>query len=220
LLDSHRRTWTDRLSGGNRRKLSVACALLGRPPVVLLDEPTIGIDAGARASLWPALCDARTGGMAMVVASHSAEEVEAVCSRHAVLFHGTLGNCAQTLLLCEAFGKAFALSVLLRPQADLAKGTQLESATLKFLQALLPPPVSCEGSCDRWRFKFQLAKENSGVVLARIFTSLEEAMAPGGALPQAILDYEVLCLSVDEMLSNEWQKVSPKFPTTLEVQSL
>jgi len=57
-------------SGGNKRKLSTAIALVGDPPVVLLDEPSTGMDPGARRMLWDALTSVRTSGRSIVITSH------------------------------------------------------------------------------------------------------------------------------------------------------
>ena len=57
-------------SGGNKRKLSTAIALIGDPPVVLLDEPSTGMDPGARRLLWDALSSVRTSGRSIILTSH------------------------------------------------------------------------------------------------------------------------------------------------------
>lgn len=68
-------------SGGNKRKLSTAVALLGNPAIVFLDEPTTGMDPGAKRKLWDVLCHVRDSGKTIVLTSHSMEECEALCTR-------------------------------------------------------------------------------------------------------------------------------------------
>ena len=58
------------LSGGNKRKLSTAIALVGNPPVVFLDEPTSGMDPVARRHLWNALIEVRCSGQTIILTSH------------------------------------------------------------------------------------------------------------------------------------------------------
>ena len=58
------------ISGGNKRKLSTAVALIGDPPFILLDEPTTGMDPGARRQLWNVLSDVRASGRTLVLTSH------------------------------------------------------------------------------------------------------------------------------------------------------
>ena len=57
-------------SGGNKRKLSTAIALVGDPPVVFLDEPTTGMDPEARRHVWNVLSDARARGTTLVLTTH------------------------------------------------------------------------------------------------------------------------------------------------------
>jgi ABC-2 type transport system ATP-binding protein len=64
------------LSGGQRRRLSLACALVHRPPVIFLDEPTVGIDPLLRAEFWAHFRDLAGGGATIVVSSHVMDEAD------------------------------------------------------------------------------------------------------------------------------------------------
>jgi ATP-binding cassette, subfamily A (ABC1), member 3 len=68
-------------SGGNRRRLSVAVALIGAPLLLLLDEPTTGMDPAARKGLGRALQAARAAGQTIVLTSHMMEEADAFCTQ-------------------------------------------------------------------------------------------------------------------------------------------
>lgn len=57
-------------SGGNKRKLNTAIALIGDPPVVFLDEPTSGVDPVSRHNLWQVMADSRRDGQAVILTSH------------------------------------------------------------------------------------------------------------------------------------------------------
>ena len=72
-------------AGGNRRKLSVAVALIGSPPILLLDEPSTGMDPAARRSLWVVLQDAQSAGHTIVMTSHMMEECDVLCTSVAIL---------------------------------------------------------------------------------------------------------------------------------------
>jgi ABC-2 type transport system ATP-binding protein len=87
LADLARRQ-TGGLSGGQKRRLAVALALVGRPRVVLLDEPTTGLDVEARHVLWQALRDYQSEGSTVVVTSHYLEEIEALARRVVVIGGG------------------------------------------------------------------------------------------------------------------------------------
>ena len=69
---------TGGLSGGQKRRLAVALALVGRPRLVLLDEPTTGLDVEARHILWQALRDYHADGATVLLTSHYLEEIEAL----------------------------------------------------------------------------------------------------------------------------------------------
>src|SRR5581483_4413251 len=78
-------------SAGSRRKLSLAIALIGSPHVVLLDEPTTGVDPEARQKIWLLLRDIMdNGNVSMLVTSHHMEECEMLCSKLAIMANGKL----------------------------------------------------------------------------------------------------------------------------------
>ena len=76
-------------SGGNKRKLNVALALIGRPKVMLLDEPTTGVDPAARRKIWETINNIRKSGTSIILTSHSMEECEALCDRLAIMVQGS-----------------------------------------------------------------------------------------------------------------------------------
>lgn len=78
------------LSGGQRRRLSVGLALISQARVILLDEPTAGIDPKTRRHIWDLLGSMRDERCAMLLTSHSMEECEALCTRIGILFKGSL----------------------------------------------------------------------------------------------------------------------------------
>lgn len=78
------------LSGGQKRRLSVALAFAGRPDLVLLDEPTTGLDVDARHTLWEALRARHRAGATIIVTSHYLEEIEALAERVVVVGSGRI----------------------------------------------------------------------------------------------------------------------------------
>ncbi|GAA2720921.1 ABC transporter ATP-binding protein [Cellulomonas aerilata] len=89
LADQARRQ-TGALSGGQRRRLAVALALVGRPRLVVLDEPTTGLDVEARHLLWAALREYHASGATVLVTSHYLEEIEALAQRVVVMGGGVV----------------------------------------------------------------------------------------------------------------------------------
>jgi ABC-2 type transport system ATP-binding protein len=79
---------TGALSGGQKRRLSVALAFVGQPSLLLLDEPTTGLDVDARRTLWEAVRRQHDRGATVVVTSHYLEEIEALAERVVVMDHG------------------------------------------------------------------------------------------------------------------------------------
>jgi ATP-binding cassette subfamily A (ABC1) protein 3 len=84
--------YASKLSGGTKRKLSVALAILGHPPVVLLDEPSTGIDPQARRQMWSIIGNVarKWNKCAVILTTHSMEEAEALSTRLAIMVNGTL----------------------------------------------------------------------------------------------------------------------------------
>ena len=79
---------TGSLSGGQKRRVSVALAFVGRPRLVMLDEPTTGLDVDARRVLWQALKRQHAAGSTVIVTSHYLEEIEALAERVVVIGEG------------------------------------------------------------------------------------------------------------------------------------
>ena len=79
-----------RLSGGQAQRLSLACALIGRPQVLFLDEPTAGMDPHARATTWQLVRDLRERGVTVLLTTHAMDEAEHLCDRVAIIAGGKL----------------------------------------------------------------------------------------------------------------------------------
>ncbi len=90
--DAYSRT----LSGGMRRRLMVAKALIHEPPVVILDEPTAGVDVDLRRTLWQHMRELNRQGVTVVLTTHYLEEAEAMCDQIAIIDQGRLVACGET----------------------------------------------------------------------------------------------------------------------------
>ena len=122
-LGDHRKSYVDRLSGGERQKLSIVLALIGRPEVLFLDELTTGLDPAARRSTWDLLRTLNEAGTAIVLSSHYMDEVEALCDRVMLLLDGTVresGTVRHFIDLCSEHHQ-YTLD------GDLAEGLDLDA---------------------------------------------------------------------------------------------
>jgi ABC-2 type transport system ATP-binding protein len=84
------RTPFRRLSGGQQQRLSLAAAVIGRPELVFLDEPTAGLDPQARHATWELIAGLRDAGAGVILTTHYMEEAERLADRVAVVDHGHL----------------------------------------------------------------------------------------------------------------------------------
>ncbi|KAG8254007.1 hypothetical protein J6590_017388 [Homalodisca vitripennis] len=114
-LDEFAKAQCGTYSGGNKRKLSTAMALIGDPSVVFLDEPTAGVDPVSRRKLWDVLAQCQRTGQAIVLTSHSMEECEALCSRLTILVGGHMKCIGTTQYLKQKFGQGYTIMIKLSP---------------------------------------------------------------------------------------------------------
>ncbi|MFC8919999.1 ABC transporter ATP-binding protein [Streptomyces sp. NPDC057116] len=89
-LDARSRVRVKQLSGGEKRRLDLALALLGRPEVLFLDEPSTGLDAEGRRDTWQLVRELRDGGTTVLLTTHYLEEAEALADRLAIMHRGRI----------------------------------------------------------------------------------------------------------------------------------
>lgn len=89
-IHEHSDKQTQQCSGGTRRKLSFAMAMVGNPKVVLLDEPSTGMDPRSKRFLWDTILASFQGSRGAILTTHSMEEADALCSRVGIMVKGEL----------------------------------------------------------------------------------------------------------------------------------
>ncbi len=89
------------LSGGQQQRLSLYIATVHQPALLLLDEPTVGLDPQSRRQLWARIEDVRERGGSILLTTHSMEEAEALCDRVAIIDRGALLTCETPRNLIE-----------------------------------------------------------------------------------------------------------------------
>uniref|UniRef100_A0A671YG27 P-type phospholipid transporter n=1 Tax=Sparus aurata TaxID=8175 RepID=A0A671YG27_SPAAU len=148
-------------SGGNKRKLSTAIAMIGCPALVLLDEPTTGMDPHSRRFLWNAIMSVIQDGRAVVLTSHSMEECEALCTRLAIMVNGTF-KCLGTIQhLKYKFGDGYVVTMKIKA-AKAGLSPDLEPVE-SFMESSFP------GCVQREKHYNTLQYEIASSSLARIF---------------------------------------------------
>jgi ATP-binding cassette subfamily A (ABC1) protein 1 len=104
------------LSGGNKRKLSLAIAMMGSPPLIFLDEPSTGVDPAARRLMWNVIAGVTTvrHKCSVMLTTHNMEEAEALCTRIGIMVGGRLRCIGSNQHLKSKFSNGYQLEVRLK----------------------------------------------------------------------------------------------------------
>ncbi|CAG0901359.1 unnamed protein product [Darwinula stevensoni] len=114
-------------SGGNKRKLSTAIAMVGEPPLLFLDEPTLGVDPISRRKIWNALVDCIKNGQSIVLTSHSMEECEYLCHRLGIMVNGRFRCLGSPQYLKDKYCQGYTIKVKTRMTASAEKLEELKT---------------------------------------------------------------------------------------------
>ena len=153
------------LSGGNRRKLSVAISLIGAPEVLLLDEPSAGMDPKTRRQLWDVVLVAVKHNSSIVLTTHHLEEVDALAHRVAIMVDGSLRCIGSVDHLKKKFGSGIEVMVKGHTMQDIP---QLQA----FMYATFPTASLLE-DCNL-RLTYRVPTE-AQPPLSVVFATLEQA---------------------------------------------
>ena len=118
-LEWFRNTAAGALSGGNKRKLCLAIALLGRPKILYIDEASAGVDPGARRAMWKAI-KSEGQGSAVIITTHAMEEAEALSSKLGIMVKGKIKCFGTPNHIKEKFGSGYEIELNIDLQ-DIAK---------------------------------------------------------------------------------------------------
>nr|XP_008543009.1 PREDICTED: ATP-binding cassette sub-family A member 2 [Equus przewalskii] len=179
-------------SGGNKRKLSTAIALIGYPAFIFLDEPTTGMDPKARRFLWNLILDLIKTGRSVVLTSHSMEECEALCTRLAIMVNGRLRCLGSIQHLKNRFGDGYMITVR-------TKSSQNVKDVVRFFNRNFPEAMLKE----RHHTKVQYQLKSEHISLAQVFSKMEQVVGVLG-----IEDYSVSQTTLDNVFVNFAKKQS------------
>ncbi|WP_312526874.1 ABC transporter ATP-binding protein [Paracoccus sp. (in: a-proteobacteria)] len=115
-LSDQAESYSRHLSGGMKRRLLLAKALVHRPRILVLDEPTAGVDIGLREMLWANVRKLNQSGMTIILTTHYLEEAEDMCDQIAIIDRGELIVCEETATI---LGRADSKSLILDTGEDL-----------------------------------------------------------------------------------------------------
>jgi len=168
------------LSGGMKRRALIAQALVHRPPIIVLDEPTAGVDVELRQRLWEFVKELNKEGHTIVLTTHYLEEAEALCNRLAMLRTGKIVALDTTKNLLKKFA---------------AKNLKLRLSTKKLFKL----PISIKGINFTFDDEFYIFELRKITDISKIISALNEASIE-------ILDME----TVDQDLENIFLKLTGK----------
>jgi len=168
-------------SGGMKRRLCVAMALIGSPRMVLLDEPTTGLDPKARTNLWQVIRGAKSHS-AVLLTTHSMEESEALCERVGIFVSGTMRTLGTPANLKYSFGEFYKLTVTVKPEGQ---------ERLEELVSELCPTATIFNKPVRGTVSYKLPRED--IQLSAVFDAVR------GWDGVDILDWGVSSVSLEEV---------------------
>ncbi|KAM4578194.1 ATP-binding cassette sub-family A member 2 isoform 1-T1 [Fundulus diaphanus] len=179
-------------SGGNKRKLSTAIALIGYPSLIFLDEPTTGMDPKARRFLWNLILDIIKTGRSVVLTSHSMEECEALCTRLGIMVNGRFKCLGSIQHLKNRFGDGYMITVRTKSSSNVKE-------VVRFFNRNFPEAVLKE----RHHTKVQYQLKSERLSLAQVFSKMEQVVEVLG-----IEDYSVSQTTLDNVFVNFAKKQS------------
>ncbi|CAC5380658.1 ABCA3 [Mytilus coruscus] len=204
LLQKHADKLVKAYSGGNKRKLSTAIALVGNPPIVFLDEPTTGMDPVARRHLWDVLSNIRDSGRTLVLTSHSMEECEALCTRLAIMVNGQFKCLGSPQHLKNKFGEGYSLLARIGTPSD---GTEPNIQPLmRFIKEKCPDSEIKDVHQEMIHYHVKDTK----LTWAKIFGLMEQAK-----IKYNIEDYSVSQTTLEQVFINFARSQIPPIETKL-----
>ncbi|XP_058851719.1 phospholipid-transporting ATPase ABCA3-like isoform X1 [Acipenser ruthenus] len=217
-LEDKRQSLSKTLSGGMKRKLSIGIALIGDSKVVMLDEPTSGMDPAARRATWD-LLQSQKRCRTILLTTHFMDEADLLGDRIAIMAEGKLQCCGSPLFLKNKYGSGYHMVIVREPLCDVPEITRLvkmyvpnatmESSAGAELSYILP-----KESTDRFELLFaelEMKREELGIAsYGASVTTMEEVFLRVGKLVDSSLDIQAIQLPAlqyqHERRSHDWSR--------------
>ncbi|XP_009805247.2 ATP-binding cassette sub-family A member 10 [Gavia stellata] len=213
-------TRAEKLSGGQKRKLSIGIAMLGNPQVLLLDEPTAGLDPLSRHQVWSLLKEHRAGRV-ILFSTQFMDEADVLADRKAFISHGKLKCIGSSLFLKKKWGIGYHLRIHVSESCDLENVTSL-------VKQYIPNVILSGHSQYELRYKLPLENVNK---FPDLFSGLDSCS------DQGIINYGVSMTTLEDVflrleeeatvdqedehvLGEEWAEAGPRCPDETEPGSL
>ncbi|KAM6297369.1 ATP-binding cassette sub-family A member 10-like [Aegotheles albertisi] len=213
-------TQAEKLSGGQKRKLSIGIAMLGKPQVLFLDEPTAGLDPLSRHQVWSLLKEHRAGRV-ILFSTQFMDEADILADRKAFISHGRLKCVGSSLFLKKKWGIGYHLRIHVSESCDLENVTAL-------VKQYIPSVIFSGHSQYELRYKLPLENTNK---FPDLFSGLD------GCSDQGIINYGVSMTTLEDVFlkldeettmdqederipGEEWADAGPWCPKETELGSL
>ena len=144
------------LSGGMRRRLMIGKAMVHRPPILILDEPTAGVDVALRQSLWKEVRKLNEAGVTIILTTHYLEEAEAMCDCLAIVNKGQIVAEGQTSAMLNKLDKK---ELIISLENDDANKIKLEGINISIM------------SKNSIKISFRPSEINEGAIIEKIYNS-------------------------------------------------
>ena len=144
------------LSGGMRRRLMIGKAMVHRPPILILDEPTAGVDVALRQSLWKEVRKLNEAGVTIILTTHYLEEAEAMCDSLAIVNKGQIVAEGQTSAMLNKLDKK---ELIISLENDDANKIKLEGINISIM------------SKNSIKISFRPSEINEGAIIEKIYNS-------------------------------------------------
>ncbi|NWH99750.1 ABCAA protein, partial [Tichodroma muraria] len=213
-------TQAEKLSGGQKRKLSIGIAMLGNPQVLFLDEPTAGLDPLSRHQVWSLLREQRAG-RAILFSTQFMDEADILADRKAFISHGRLKCVGSSLFLKKKWGICYHLRIHVRESCDLENLTSLVKGHI--------PNATLSGH-TQYELRYKLPLENVNK-FPDLFSGLDSCSEQG------IINYGVSMTTLEDVFlrlegeaaadqedehvpGEEWGEAGPGCPEEARPRSL
>ncbi|NWW43952.1 ABCAA protein, partial [Pedionomus torquatus] len=214
-------TQAEKLSGGQKRKLSIGIAMLGKPQLLFLDEPTAGLDPLSRHRVWSLLKERRAGRV-VLFSTQFMDEADILADRKAFISHGRLKCVGSSLFLKKKWGIGYHLS-----RIHVSESCDVENVT-SLVKRYIPNVIFSGHSQYELRYKLPLENVNKFPDLFRDLDSCSDQGVINYGVSMTTLEDVFLRLEEEatvnqedeHVLGEEWAEAGPRCPEEMEPGSL